>query len=76
MALTYQNLWGLSPTPPNRRSVVGKAVLFPMLLQYPEDSSLRSLAGGGYFQVSFLDELPDDRLKLEGVDLKRLMREF
>ncbi|MFC3907918.1 SH3 domain-containing protein [Legionella dresdenensis] len=58
MAMTYQNLWGLSPNPANRREVVGGSVLFPMLLQYPEDPELMSLAGKKYFQISYLDELP------------------
>src|SRR5579883_63480 len=39
MAMTYQDIWGLSPNPPNRRAVIGQSVLFPMLLQYPEDRS-------------------------------------
>ncbi len=73
MALSYQNMWGLSPNPPNRRAVVGKAVLFPLLLQYPEDSSLVSLAGKKYFQVAYLDELPNYQIKLESIDLKALM---
>lgn len=58
MAMTYQNLWGLSPRPSIRRAVVGGSVLFPMLLQYPEDPSLISLADKGYFQVSYLNQLP------------------
>lgn len=59
MAMTYQNVWGLSPNPPTRRAIIGKSVLFPMLAQYPEDTSLTSLAEKKYFQVSYLDQLPD-----------------
>lgn len=63
MAMTYQNVWGLSPNPPTRRVVIGQSVLFPMLLKYPEDSSLTSLAGKKFFQLSFLDELPEHLYK-------------
>lgn len=59
IAMTYQNVWGLSPNPPTRRAVIGRSVLFPMLLQYPEDTSLMSLAGKKYFQISYLDEVPE-----------------
>lgn len=51
MAITYQKIWGLSPNPPIRRAVIGESVLFPMLLVYPEDLSLISLANKKYFQV-------------------------
>lgn len=73
MAMTYQNLWGLSPSPSNRRAVIGKAVLFPMLLKYPEDTTLHSLANKKYFQVARLDDMPDNLMKLELIDLKQLM---
>jgi len=75
MAMTYQNVWGLSPNPPVRRAVIGKSVLFPMLLQYPEDTSLVSLAGKKYFQVSYLNQFPTPglQMKQKGIDLKSLM---
>lgn len=57
VAMTYQNLWGLSPKPSTRRAVIGKAVFFPMLLEYPEDTSLMSQASRRYFQVSYLNQL-------------------
>ena len=62
IAITYQNVWGLKPNPtlPSRRAVIGQSVLFPLLLQYPEDTTLQSQADYKYFQVSFLDELPPD----------------
>ncbi len=62
MAMTYQNVWGLSPNPPTRRAVIGQSVLFPMLLQYPEDSTLNSLANKKYFQVAYLDEFANTSL--------------
>jgi len=74
MAMTYQNIWGLSPSPANRRAVIGESVLFPMLLQYPEDTSLISLAAKKYFQVSYLNQLPITYLMKEKlIDIKSLM---
>lgn len=75
MAMTYQNVWGLAPYPSTRRAVIGKAVVFPMLLQYPEDTSLVSLAGKSEFQVAYLDELPaqNNLLRAQRIDLKSLM---
>jgi hypothetical protein len=73
MPLTYQNLWGLSPSPSTRRAVVGKALLFPMLEQYPEDTSLVSLANKKYFQVANLDEESNNLLKLNTINMKGMM---
>jgi hypothetical protein len=75
MPMTYQNLWGLSPTPSNRRAVIGKSVLFPLLQQYPEDTSLSSLANHKFFQVSYLNQLPNPNLLMnqKTVDIKSLM---
>ncbi len=77
MAMTYQNIWGLSPNPAVRRAVIGQAVLLPMLLQYPEDASLVSLAAKKYFQVAFLNQLPSSNaglfMKNTTIDLKALM---
>ncbi|MEO8400507.1 MAG: hypothetical protein ABI597_01765 [Gammaproteobacteria bacterium] len=72
--LTYQNMWGLSPSPASRRAVFGQAVFFPLLLQYPEDASLISQANKKYFQVSFLDEMPDKiQSSSHVIDLQSLM---
>jgi len=57
--MTYQNLWGLKPrSGPDFRAIVGAAVLFPVLAQYPEAPELQSLADKGQFVVSQLDEDP------------------
>lgn len=74
-AMTYQNIWGLSPNPPTRRAVIGQSVLFPLLLQYSEDPTLISLAAKNFFQVSYLDEFPNknDTLKSKTMNLKSLM---
>ncbi|MFZ4116113.1 MAG: SH3 domain-containing protein [Chthoniobacterales bacterium] len=60
MAMTYQNLWGLSPNAllPSRRAIIGKAVLLPLLLQYSEDTTLVSLANKSLFQICDLSEFP------------------
>jgi len=77
MAMTYQNIWGLSPVPATRRAVIGKSVILPMLLQYPEDTSLTSLAHKKYFQVAFLNQLSMSNnhmpLRQQGVDIQSLM---
>lgn len=65
--LTYQNVWGLKPVSranfPDGRYVIGKAVLFPLLLEYPEkypldNRLLDSLASRPDFIVAYLDQLP------------------
>lgn len=55
MAMTYQNLWGLTPKPAVKKSVVGRSAFFPMLLEYPEDPGLVSMADKRIFQVIYLD---------------------
>lgn len=73
IVMTYQNLWGLAPKPPTRRAVIGKAVLFPLLLSYPEDRSLKSLANKKYFQIAYLNELPDsNNLHVSGINIQSL----
>ncbi len=59
VALTYQNVWKLSPhNPPpgkDRRSIIGKSVLLPILLTYPEDPGVASDVNCKYFTMGFLD---------------------
>jgi hypothetical protein len=73
--MTYQNMWGLSPTPAKRRSVVGQAVLFPLLEQYPEDERLKTQAAKTYFKIAYLDQFPNDNYLLRSAptNLKSLM---
>jgi cell wall-associated NlpC family hydrolase len=73
--MTYQNMWGLSPNPPNRRAVVGGSVFFPMLLQYPEDTELVSHAAKKTFQMAWLDEIPvsQSMIKEDVIDIRSLM---
>lgn len=73
VAMTYQDVWGLSPVPAVRRAVIGKAVLIPLLLQFPEDTSLSSEAAKSFFQVAYLDQIPINNLKSEIINLRALM---
>ncbi|MCP3725638.1 SH3 domain-containing protein [Paraburkholderia sp. CNPSo 3272] len=52
--LVYQDVWGLRPADNSRRAVIGGSVVLPLLLAYPEDPGLESLAGTPVFQVSIL----------------------
>ncbi|MEM5451568.1 SH3 domain-containing protein [Paraburkholderia guartelaensis] len=52
--LVYQDVWGLRPADNSRRAVIGGSVILPLLLAYPEDPNLESLAGTPVFQVSIL----------------------
>ncbi|WP_322102609.1 SH3 domain-containing protein [Paraburkholderia sp. J41] len=52
--LVYQDVWGLRPADNSRRAVIGGSVILPLLLSYPEDPSLESLAATPTFQVSIL----------------------
>lgn len=54
IAMTYQNVWGLYPEGNQGRAVIGKSVLLPLLLKYPEDTHLLSLLERKYFKVIFL----------------------
>ncbi|MGQ3888219.1 SH3 domain-containing protein [Legionella sp. CNM-1927-20] len=73
IAMTYQNLWGLKPRSGDRREVIGESVLFPMLLEYPEDPSLISLADKSYFQMAYLDQSPNLLQESKGIDIKSIM---
>ncbi|RAP36212.1 hypothetical protein B1207_08655 [Legionella quinlivanii] len=56
-AITYQNIWGLSPPTKDKRYVIGQSLFFPLLKYYPENTDLSSLADKGYFKLVFLDQL-------------------
>lgn len=55
-AITYQNIWGLSPTTSDKRYVIGRSVFFPILQNYLQPE-IRSLADKKYFKLIYLDEL-------------------
>lgn len=56
-AITYQNLWGMSPNNRDKRYVIGKSLFFPLLKSYPENSDVSSLADKAKFKLIFLDEI-------------------
>lgn len=59
--LTYQNRWGMRPkTGPDMRAVIGRALLLPILMPYPENTNLLSLVEDKYFQIAFLDRLSNN----------------
>ncbi|HHF0529900.1 TPA: SH3 domain-containing protein [Legionella anisa] len=57
VAITYQNLWGLSPESKDKRYVIGQSLFFPLLKYYPENPDVSSLANKSYFKMIHLDEL-------------------
>lgn len=60
MAMTYQNIWGLRPAS-SSRTIIGQAVLFPLLPTYPEDPNLTSLAARKFFKLVYLaDDNPEN----------------
>jgi hypothetical protein len=74
VAMTYQNLWGLRPTmPPDRRAIIGQSVLFPLLLEYPEDPMLTSLASKQYFQICDLSQFPNDPPYAQRISLQAML---
>ncbi|MDQ2995192.1 MAG: SH3 domain-containing protein [Pseudomonadota bacterium] len=58
VALSYQNVWAVEPRTPapgkDRRSVIGGAVLLPILPYFPEDRGIASDADYERFTVAFL----------------------
>lgn len=62
-ALSYQQMWGLSPKDRSSRSVIGKSVFLPLLLSYPEDTDLDSQYDKSKFELIYLDRFPDKPIK-------------
>lgn len=75
MVMTYQNLWGLKPKASGLpgRAVIGHATLLPLLLQYPENKSLKSQASATYFKIAFLDEPANYVKKPAKVNLRNIL---
>lgn len=62
IAMSYQNIWGLRTRENNSRAVLGGAVIFPLLSQYPEDQQLLSFydqAARSKFRLIYLDQVAD-----------------
>lgn len=58
IALSYQNIWGLRTRENDTRAVVGGAVIFPLLEQYPENPAF----------VSFYDQQVRSKFRLVYLD--------
>ncbi|CEG55574.1 SH3 domain-containing protein [Legionella fallonii] len=56
-AITYQNVWGMSPENNDKRYVIGQSLFFPLLKHYPENPDVSSLADEPNFKLIYLDEL-------------------
>lgn len=56
-AMTYQNVWGISPESHDKRYVIGQSLFLPLLKSYPESPDGCSPAGKADFKLVFVDEL-------------------
>lgn len=56
-AISYQNIWGLSPKSKDKRYVIGQSAFLPLLKYFPENPDINSQANAKYFKLVFLDEL-------------------
>jgi hypothetical protein len=64
LLMTYQNIWGLSPKDNSRRAIIGKAVIFPLKLKYPEDTKLNSLLARPLFKIVQIKQFKGYNTKL------------
>ncbi|MBS0351979.1 MAG: SH3 domain-containing protein [Proteobacteria bacterium] len=62
--MTYQDIWGLRPSDDSSRAIIGQSLFFPLLLAYPEEPNMVSLAAKNYFQVSYLDQMPETPINM------------
>lgn len=75
-ALSYQQMWGMSPKDRNIRFVIGQSVFLPLLSTYPENKELASELDSKIFQLIYLDQFPDKPLNLNLYKLLGLSHEF
>lgn len=68
--LTYQNMWGLRPKNNDSRSVIGGAVLFPLLKSYPENPQLVSPADKSKFQLGYLDQPVEEMIQSNKINIR------
>ena len=57
VAITYQNVWGMSPESHDKRYVIGQSLFFPLLKHYQENPDVSSPASKSNFKLVYLDEL-------------------
>lgn len=55
---SYQNIWGLASHARDKRYVIGKSVLLPLLKYYPENSEVHPQAGKPLFKMVLLNNIP------------------
>lgn len=56
-AISYQNVWGLSPKNKDKRYVIGQSLFLPILRYFPENPDINSQANATYFKLVYLDKL-------------------
>ena len=56
-AITYQDVWGMSPESHDKRYVIGQSLFLPLLKNYSENPDVISPASKSNFKLIFLDEL-------------------
>jgi hypothetical protein len=57
VAISYQNVWGLSPETHDKRYIIGQSLFLPLLEHYTENPDASSPANKPIFKLIFLDEL-------------------
>ncbi len=63
VAMTYQQMWGLSPQNKTSRAVIGQSVFLPLLTSFPEDADLGSQLDNSIFELIYLDQFPDKQVR-------------
>ena len=63
VAMTYQQMWGLSPQNKTSRAVIGQSVFLPLLTSFPEDTNLGSQLDNSIFELIYLDQFPEKQLR-------------
>lgn len=64
-AISYQNVWTLSPASRDTRYVIGGSVFLPMLKVYPENHKVSSQVNGPTFKLVQLDAFEGEHISPE-----------
>ncbi|KTD36099.1 putative endopeptidase p60 precursor [Legionella nautarum] len=56
-AISYQNVWGLTPKNRDKRYIIGQSAFLPLLKYFPENPDINSQANKSYFKLIYLDNL-------------------
>lgn len=65
--VVYQNIWGMRKESENSRYIIGKSVVFPLLLSYPESPAFISLFRKKTFKLSIMNSIAPDYTILGGL---------